>query len=295
MNGAMERKGGLAMIKSILVPVRGDGMVATVLAHAAQLAKSHNAQVDVVHCRAQAKDLMPQGVSLNDFARKVMLEQAVELADRQEDHLRGILRRLSTEFGLSERSDGDGTALCTFSEEKGRMADVVKHAGRLSDLIVLPKPQRERNLGHSSLKAALYGAGRPVLMCPGQLQPDDTFAQHVAVGWNGSLPAARAVASSLDVVGAATHVSIITGGKPQTNGPDIDDLVRYYAQRGIIADVVHFDGTDPAAGLLGACARINASLLVIGAYSHSHETEMLFGGNTERIVDQTEMPILMAH
>jgi len=36
-------------------------------------------------------------------------------------------------------------------------------------------------------------------------------------------------------------------------------------------------------------------LLVIGAYSHSHETEMLFGGNTGRIVDNTEMPILMAH
>jgi nucleotide-binding universal stress UspA family protein len=34
---------------------------------------------------------------------------------------------------------------------------------------------------------------------------------------------------------------------------------------------------------------------VTGAYSHSHETEMLFGGNTQRIVDNTEMPVLMAH
>jgi nucleotide-binding universal stress UspA family protein len=34
---------------------------------------------------------------------------------------------------------------------------------------------------------------------------------------------------------------------------------------------------------------------VAGAYSHSHETEMLLGGNTQRIVDNTDMPILMAH
>lgn len=270
-------------------------MVATVLAHAAELAKQHTSQVNVVHCRAQAKDMLPQGISLNDFARKVMMEQASELANRQEDHLRSILHRLASDFGLKDMADADGPATCTFTEENGRMADVVKHAGRLSDLIVLPKPQRERNLGQSSLKAALYGAGRPVLICPGQLQPDETFAQHVAVGWNGSLPAARAVASSLDIVHAAQKVSILTGGKVQTHGPTVEELVAYYAMRGIEAEVVRFDEKDAATGLLQTSQRIGASLLVIGAYSHSHETEMLFGGNTERIVDQTEMPILMAH
>lgn len=283
------------MIKSILVPVRGDGMVATVLAHAAELAKQHDAQVNVVHCRAQAKDLMPQGIPMNDFARKVMMEQAVELADRQENHLRRILHRLAQEFGLREAADGGKPANCTFDEEQGRMADVVKHAGRLSDIIVLPKPQRERNLGQSSLKSALYGAGRPVLICPPQLQPDETFAQHVAIGWNGSLPASRAVASSLDIIHGAKRVSILTGGKIQTHGPDVTELVAYYALRGITAEIVRFEGKDPAKGLLDTCNKIGASLLVIGAYSHSHETEMLFGGNTERIVDKTEMPILMAH
>ena len=283
------------MIKSILVPVRGDGMVATVLAHAAELAKKHDAKVNVVHCRAQAKDMMPQGMPLSDFARKVMMEQASELANRQEDHLRGILHRLARDFGLNDESAANGGVTCTFTEVHGRMADVVKHAGRLSDIIVLPKPQRERNLGQSSLKSALYGAGRPVLICPGQLQPDDTFAQHVAIGWNGSLPAARAVASSLDIMHRAERISILTGGKTQANEPTAEELVDYYALRGITADIVHFDEKDPATGLLKSCERIGASLLVTGAYSHSHETEMLFGGNTERIVDRTEMPVLMAH
>ena len=242
-----------------------------------------------------AKDLMPQGIALNDFSRKVMIEQASELANRQEDHLRGILHRLAREFGLSEDATAQDMATCSFVEEQGRMADVVKHAGRLTDLIVLPKPQRERNLGQSSLKAALYGAGRPVLICPAQLQPDATFAKHVAIGWNGSLPAARAVASSLDIVHKADRVTILAGGKVQSHGPDVDELVAYYAQRGVTAEVMHFAGKDPAKGLLKACKDIDASLLIIGAYSHSHETEMLFGGNTERIVDKTEMPILMAH
>lgn len=283
------------MLKSILVPVRGDGMVATVLAHAAALALQHDAQVNVVHCRVQPQDMIPQGIALNDFARKVMMEQAVELANRQEDHLRGILHRLAREFGLKEGDREDGTAVCAFTEEPGRMADVVKHAGRLSDLIVLPKPLRENNLGLSTLKAALYVAGRPVLICPQDRRPDASFAQHVAVGWNGSLPAARAVASSLDIVHSAKRVSILTGGKLQSHGPTAEELAAYYALRGITAEIVHFEGKDPATELLATTKRIGASLLVIGAYSHSHETEMLFGGNTQRIVDSTDMPILMAH
>ncbi len=283
------------MIKSILVPVRGDGMVSTVLAHAAELAKQHDARVNVVHCRAQPKDLVPQGLALPDFARKTVMDQAVELANRQEDHLRGILQKLAAEYGLKDGEAEDGTVTCTFTEVLGRMADVVKHTGRLADVIVMPKPQRERNVGQSSLKSALYGAGRPVLICPGQLRPDATFAQHVAIGWNGSLPAARAVASSLDIIHAAQRVTILSGGKGQPHGPSAEELVDYYALRGIEAELVRFDAKDPAKALLETCDKIGASLLVIGAYSHSHESEILFGGNTERIVDHTEMPVLMAH
>ncbi|MEM6941672.1 MAG: universal stress protein [Pseudomonadota bacterium] len=283
------------MLKSILVPVRGDGMVATVLAHAAELAKQHNAHVQVVHCRAQPQDLIPQGIPLSGFARKTMYEQAGELANRQEEHLRGILRRLARDFGLAEGGTSDETADCTFIEEQGRMADVVKHAGRLADMIVLPKPQRERNLGQSSLKSALYGAGRPVLVCPGQLEPDATFAKHVAVGWNGSLPAARAVASSLDIVHAAERVTVLSGGKVQSHGPEVEELVAYYELRGVKPEVARFDGKSPAAELLATSEEIGASLLITGAYSHSHEAEMLFGGNTQRILDEMKMPVLMAH
>ena len=122
---------------------------------AAELAKKHGAKVNVVHCRAGAGDLMPQGMPLNDFARKVMMEQASELANQQENHLRGILHRLAREYGLNDDPEASGGVHCTFAEVEGRMADVVKLAGRLSDIIVLPKPQRERNLGQSSLKSAL--------------------------------------------------------------------------------------------------------------------------------------------
>jgi nucleotide-binding universal stress UspA family protein len=284
------------MLTKILVPVRGDGMTGTVLQHAAAIARRHGAHVVVAHCRMRPEDLVPQSGLLPSFARSTMLEQARELADRQEDHLRGILHRLAAEFGLEEGAPRIGeAATCAFVEVPGKMPDVVTNHGRLADLIVLPKPQKERNLGQGSLRAALYSTGRPVMVCPSETRPEEGFGRHVAVGWNGSLPAARAVSSTLDLVAAAEEVTILVGNAEQPLGATTEELVDYYALRGVTARVRRFQARKAATGLLDETAAIGASLLVTGAYSHNQETEMLFGGNTQVIVDRTTLPVVMAH
>ncbi|ETX16682.1 universal stress protein UspA [Roseivivax halodurans JCM 10272] len=284
------------MLTNILVPVRGDGMVGTVLGHAAALARHHKAHVMVVHCRPPPRDLIPHTTMLPGFARQTFLSQAEELADRQEDHLRRSLHVLAAEYGLEEGDPRPGqAATCEFIEEPGKMADVVKHNGRLADLIVVAKPQRERNLGETTLKSAIFGSGRPVMVCPGQVQPDAGFGRHVAIGWNGSLPASRAVAMTLDLVSAAETVTILTGNKGQPHGASTEELVKYYALRGVEAAIVPFESRSPAKALLRLAKECGASLLITGAYSHSQGSDMLFGGNTQVLVDELTQPVVMAH
>jgi nucleotide-binding universal stress UspA family protein len=284
------------MLRKILVPVRGDGMVGTVLGHASELAKRNRAHVVVAHCRPQMADYMPYGVPLPNFARETVLKQAHELADRQEEHLRKILHRLAEDFGLSEDRTKQGeTATCEFVEETGRMADVIKHQGRLADLVVVAKPDRDRNLGFNSLKSGLFGTGRPVLMCPGHGAPAADFGKHVAIGWNGSLEAARAVALTLDLVSTAEEVTILAGGKGEPHGATADELVEYYSLRGVTAKIVRFTARNPGKGLLEKCAEIGASPLIMGAYSQSQERESMFGGNTQTVIDKTEIPIVLVH
>ena len=40
---------------------------------------------------------------------------------------------------------------------------------------------------------------------------------------------------------------------------------------------------------------LGAQMLMMGAYSVSHERETLFGGNTQSVVDKADMPVVMAH
>ena len=57
-------------IAKILVPVRGDGKGENVFAHAAAIARRHNAHVEAVHCRARPADMIPQGLFVPAMLRK---------------------------------------------------------------------------------------------------------------------------------------------------------------------------------------------------------------------------------
>lgn len=284
------------MLSRILVPVRGDGMGDVVLSHAAQLAHRHKAHVIVAHCRVQPKDLLPYGMPLPAFARKTFLQQAEELSDQEESALRDRLHEMALQLDLHEADTPDGSrATIQYVEETGRMMDVVRHNGRLADLIIVAKPDRDRNLGTNTLKAGLFQTGRPVLMCPPSSAPQDSFGARIAVAWNGSLEASRMVALTLDLVSVADGVTILSGGAGEPHGATTEELVAYYAARGISADIVRFDAQNPGAELLTKTKEVGASLLMMGAYGVSHERETLFGGNTQAIVDGAEIPVVLAH
>jgi nucleotide-binding universal stress UspA family protein len=267
-----------------------------VLAHAAKLAHRHKAHVIVAHCRVQPQDTLPYNMPLPAFARKTFLQQAEELSNQEETALRDRLHEMAMQLELGETEVPDGTRpTVQYVEEMGRMMDVVRHHGRLADLIVVAKPDRDRNLGTNTLKAGLFQTGRPVLMCPPARQPAADFGSHVAVAWNGSLEASRMVALTLDLVATADSVTILCGGAGQPHGATTEELVAYYAARGITANVLRFKARKPGAELLRKAEEVGASLLMMGAYGVSHERETLFGGNTQAVVDGAQIPVVLAH
>ena len=284
------------MLSKILVPVRGDGKGDNVLAHAAALAHRYKSHIEVAHCRARPEDLMPFGVPLPAFAREMLVKQAYQVADQEEAKVRQELHQLAAKLNLSETDAPHGdTATVSFIEEQGRMVDVIKSHGRLADLIAVPKPDRDRNIGSNSLKAALFRTGRPVLMCPEAETVPAGLGAHVALGWNGSLEAARAVALTLGLIGGADRVTILSGGEGEPHGATTDALVAYLALRRITADVRGLDTRNPGLGLLDETRAVGASLLIMGAYGQSHERETLFGGNTQSVVDDAKMPVVLVH
>ena len=282
-------------VKTITVPVRGDGKGDNVLAHAAALALRDGAHVKVLHCRPQPEQLLPYGVPVPGFLVDQLKESASKLADAEEKSLREEFIQLISTLGLEQRGPTKGVATASFQEAIGRQIDVIKAHGRLADVIAVAKPDRSRNLGSNTLKAALFTSGRPVLMCPPRKEAPSALAQHVAIAWNGSIEATRAVGLAADVISGAQKVSVISAGE-ELHGATATDLIDYLALKGSNAELQRFSPRgNIGRALLAKAKAVGADMLIMGAYRESHERETLLGGNTQVVVDEAKMPILFVH
>lgn len=284
------------MIRKILVPVRGDGKGDSVIAHAAVLAQNTNSHIEVTHCRARPEDMMPYGVPVPNILRKQMLEQAKLLADAEEDVLLEEFRALAKKFNLEIGAGNGGKGpTAEWVEESGRQVDVIRQHGRLADVIVVPKPDIDRNLGTNTLKAALFNTGRPVLMVPDNKEGPKSLGQNVTIAWNGSLESSRAVTMTLPILRSAKKVTILSsGGEPAA--ASAEKLQEYLHAHEIESTIARFSGSgNVGKSLLSLSAELGSDCLIMGAYGDSHERETVFGGNTQHVVDKADMPVILVH
>ena len=285
------------MLRRVLVPVRGDGKGEGVLLHAAQIAKRFGAHVEVTHCRPQVEDLLPFGISVPRYLKDQVARHAAEVADAEESKLKAEFERIALDLGLEvvDRAGSHGPSI-SWTEDSGRQIDVIRRRGRLADLIAVPKPDRDRNLGANTLKSALFHTARPVLMCPAGEQLPVSLGARVAIAWNGSLEATRAVAMNLDIFARAEDVAVLVANESGEPGTSAEDLLAYLGCRGVAAHLERFRARENVGRALLEQSRFSgADLLVMGAYGQSHERETVFGGNTQAVVDSARMPVVLVH
>lgn len=286
----------LTRLHTIMMPVRGDGKGDNVMAHAAALARRFSARLRVIHCHPKTSDVLSYGVVIPKVVRRQIEEAMSSAAGVTETQLVEEFRELAAKFGLAEQAHEPGKATARFIEFAGKQVEAVRTHGRLADLICVPQPDPKLNLGINTLKSALFSSGRPVMMCPEQETVSDGFADHVAIGWNGSIEATRAVAMSLPLIASAKSVTILSGGTSQpAAGPD--ELVRYLELKEIVSTVRKFDakGKNVGESLLQETKEAGAGTLIMGAYHDSYERESLFGGNSQTVVAQADIPVVLVH
>jgi nucleotide-binding universal stress UspA family protein len=188
------------------------------------------------------------------------------------------------------------SVFASWREEEGDVERIVTRRGRLGDLLVVRLAGPGEAGAATVLDAAVFGSGRPVLLAPERL-PDDLF-RHVVVAWNGSLEATRAVAGSMVLLREAERVSVFAApSREEADAEPGADLVEALRWHGITA---HRLG--PAAGaravgeaLLHEAAGAGATMIVMGAYTHSRVREMFLGGVTRHVLAHATVPVIMAH
>lgn len=176
---------------------------------------------------------------------------------------------------------------------------MLAEAARLHDLSLLPVGSHDSTL-EQTLLALVFTSGRPLLIFP-QEQATTlpiTF-DRVAIAWNRSAQAARAVGDALPLLRAATHVQIFTAtdAASEADAASGNALVRHLAEHGVGAT---FE-TIPLAGssvgkVFESYVKANAAdLLVMGGYGRSWLKEFTWGGATNTILESPPCWVLMSH
>lgn len=283
-------------LRTILVPVRGDGKGEGVLDHALSLAERHNAHLEVLHCRQQPGDMI-YGVTVPESLRATIRASANALADEEEAKMRKLFEDYCAKRGIAVVEKlpwPDDRVSASWREASGKQATVVGVRGRLADLIAVARPDRDMNLGLNTLTAALLESGKLVLMCPPG--PAQSVGARVAIAWNGSGEAARAMTAALPILRKADAVTILASTDRELP-VSAEDACRYLESHGVACSVHGFKrGSESVpALLLSTAGKAGADCLLMGAYGHSRELQIIMGGVTQHVVDHSDLPILFVH
>ncbi len=177
---------------------------------------------------------------------------------------------------------------------------LIDHAG-LEDVIVVGAPQTE---GGDTPAASVVGevvvhTRTPALVVPAGANGFDVDKPAI-VGWNGSVESGNALRGALPLLKRASAVQIVAiAGKRGTLDQPIpaSEAAQYLSRHGISAEIVEqpCEPAGVAATLVTAAKAIGASCIVMGSYGHSRLRETVFGGVTQEMFSNVEVPLLMSH
>jgi nucleotide-binding universal stress UspA family protein len=257
-------------------------------------------------------------------------DYAISLADMLQAHLTGIafsyepvfpvmvgMEAIPTEYIDEQRAKNEKTARLAKTNfqkavgEAGLRSDcyvpnasaagaaaLLARIGRHFDLAVIQQADATTSENDYLIEAALFESGRPVIVVPYIESAGPTF-KRALVCWDGSKPAARAIADAIPLLRRAGKVEVITiaeAGKVTEEFPGAE-IGQHLARHGLKVEIKRIDvaDVDAANTILSYAADVSADFLVMGAYGHTRIREFILGGVTNTILASMTVPVLMSH
>ncbi len=291
------------MIKKVLVPVGGMSERSPALDAALDLAARFGAHVECLHVTLDPRDsvaYLGDGMTGTMIAR--VMAAAEKEANERTDRARQVFGRGCGEMNIEivEAGKESAAGAASFVNITGHPDEIMARRGRLADLIVTRRMSGSTDqITPVALEAAIMETGRPVMAVPPGGAARGSLGSSVAIAWYPSPEASRAVAFAMPFLEQAERVAVIYHGSQKGTAESAQDLVGYLKCHGVEADVRGGAGGGGRQGtgehLLAMALEADANLLVMGAYTHNRLRQIMFGGTTRHVMENAELPVLLAH
>ena len=170
---------------------------------------------------------------------------------------------------------------------------------RRFDLSIVGQPEPDKpELDRLVVEAALFDAGRPVLVVP-YIQRAGLELNQLMLCWDGSRSAARAAADAMPFIQRAKAVEVVIVASEPAKSDELPgaDMAHHLARHGAQVELKRIvtSETDVASTILSHAADNSADFLVMGGYGHSRLREFILGGVTRGILASMTVPTLLSH
>lgn len=179
------------------------------------------------------------------------------------------------------------------------MIGMIAAEARLHDISVALVKTAD-SLSEKLVERLLFETGRPVLMCPEETADGlDTTLNDVAIAWDQTAPAARAVSDALPLLRRASTVRIVTATDKATAAQADSGMAleRHLAEHGIraIFETVEVGGSSVGKVFEAYVEDRGIDLLVMGGFRHSRLNEHIWGGVTCTVINQPPCWVMLSH
>jgi nucleotide-binding universal stress UspA family protein len=179
------------------------------------------------------------------------------------------------------------------------VGDQFGRIARHFDLSVVAQPEAEGAAVESMIvEGALFESGRPVIVVP-YIQTALFKLGRVMICWDGSRPAARAIADAMPLLALAERTEVVIVADEHDEEDDLHGVGvgQHLARHGLDVNINRIirGKIDVADALLSHVADSGVHLIVMGGYGHTRLREFILGGVTRSMLRSMTVPVLMSH
>lgn len=199
---------------------------------------------------------------------------------------------------FTEWAGSQGVAKFEWLVAQGDPADALTQAATRHDLLVLDHGGGEAGAPWD-IPGLVLRAGVPCMVVPRDGAHAGPF-ERIAIAWNGSPEAMRAVHSALPFLQGKQVLLLWGEERDKYLGVEWEppfNIHDYLHRRGASVEqrTIKAKHDDVGVALLEEATRFHAELLVMGAYGRTRFSEWMLGGATRHMLAWAAVPVLLRH
>jgi nucleotide-binding universal stress UspA family protein len=198
---------------------------------------------------------------------------------------------------VAARCQAKGVPVTT-THETGPLVSVLLDHERQADLVVLGQrgehAQWHGEMLGSSVERMLRASIKPCLLAAGEFRP----IQHMMIAYDGSAESNQALHAGIDLapslaVKQVTIVTVCQRDQEESASKILQEGQQLASDHQVKASTQLVHG-HPETELLDLSGKLQADLLVMGAYGHTRIREFILGSTTSHVIRKTKVPVLLS-